>query len=135
MEGNFTCIANDGASVVDYNIASSKLFSKISYFNIEDRDQSVHFPVKCQFTFLCAKQDPLIHLGDKPEYFLTQNNVLRWNETLKEILLTLFREKLTSLKQDITQQVNNSINTAITLVTNVYTSAATCMSKPSKTHF
>ena len=25
-DGNFTCIANDGASVVDYSIASSKLF-------------------------------------------------------------------------------------------------------------
>lgn len=47
-EGNFTCLANDGASVVDYNIASSKLFSYISYLNIEDRDETVHFPVYCQ---------------------------------------------------------------------------------------
>ena len=85
-EGNFTCIANDGASVVDYNIASSKLFSKISYFNIKDRDESVHFPTNCQFTFPCAQRNPCIHTGDKPDYFSAQNNSnpLRWNEKLKE---------------------------------------------------
>ena len=85
-EGNFTCIANDGASVVDYNIASGKLFSKISYFNIEDRDESVHFPINCQFTFQCAQRNPCIHTGDKPDHFSTQNNSnpLRWNEKLKE---------------------------------------------------
>ena len=38
QDGNFNCIANNGASVVDYNIASSKLFAKISNFSIEDRD-------------------------------------------------------------------------------------------------
>ena len=33
--GNYTCTANDGTSVVDYNVASSELFPRISYFNVE----------------------------------------------------------------------------------------------------
>ena len=49
---NFTCKAKNGASLLDYdNIASSKLFAKIAKFSIEDPNESVHFPVYCQFTF------------------------------------------------------------------------------------
>ena len=133
-EGNFTCIANDGASVVDYNIASSKLFSKISYFTIEDRDESVHFPIYCQFTF--PRQNRLMHTREKPDKFSTQSNLnlLRWNEELKGSFLTLFREKLAISKNDISRQINENIDTAIESITNIYIyiSAAKCMFKPSK---
>ena len=130
-EGKFTCIANDGASVVDYNIASSKLFSKISYFDIEDRDESVHFPIYCQFTF--PRQNGLKHTGEKPDKFSTQSNLnlLRWNEELKGSFLTLFHEKLTILKHDISRQINETIDTAIECKTYMYKSAAKCMFKPS----
>ena len=72
-EGNFTCIANDGASVVDYNIASSNLFSKISYFTIEDHDESVHFPIYCQFRF--PRQSRLMYTGEKPDNLSTHSNL------------------------------------------------------------
>ena len=119
-EGNFTCIANDGASVVDYNIASSKLFSKISYFTIEYRDESVHFPINCQFTF--PRQNRLMHTGEKPDKFSTQSNLnlLQWNEELKGSFLTLFREKLAISKNDISRQINENIDTAIESITNIY---------------
>ena len=32
VEGNFTCISNEGRSLVDYIIVSSSLFDKFSYF-------------------------------------------------------------------------------------------------------
>ena len=84
QDGNFTCIANNGASVVDYNIASSKLFAKISNFSIEDRDESVHFPVYCQYTF--PHKNPTPNIGDKPQNRLSQNNLnyLRWSDEQKE---------------------------------------------------
>ena len=39
-DDNYTCIANEGHSVVDYHLASSELFPFISYFNVEMRDES-----------------------------------------------------------------------------------------------
>lgn len=50
-KGEFTCIANDGVNIVDYNIASTELFESISYFHIEDRDDSVYFPLNYVFFF------------------------------------------------------------------------------------
>ena len=131
-EVNLTCIANVGASVVDSNIASSKLFSKISYFTIEDRDESVHFPIYCQFTF--PRQNRLMYKGEKPDKFSTQSNLnlLRWNEELKGSFLTLFRGKLAISKHDISGQINENIDTAIESITNMYISAAKYMFKPSK---
>ena len=64
QDSNFTCLANNRASVVDYNIASSKLFAIVSNFSTEDRDESVRFPVYCQFTF--PRKNPTPHIGDKP---------------------------------------------------------------------
>ena len=39
-DGNYTCIANEGHSLVDYHLASSELFPFIPYFNVEMRDES-----------------------------------------------------------------------------------------------
>ena len=47
-DGQFTCISNDGASVVDYMIASSELFDHIINFKVLDRGESDHFPITCQ---------------------------------------------------------------------------------------
>ena len=37
-EGNYTCIANGGKSVVDYFLASSDIFPKSVDFNLDDAD-------------------------------------------------------------------------------------------------
>lgn len=49
--GEFTCIANDGRSIVDYFIASSYLFPHIAEFEIGKRSESVHFPLHCKLKF------------------------------------------------------------------------------------
>ena len=46
--------------------------------------------------------------------------------------MTLFRSNLNISKRDISQQINENIDATIELLTTVYTSAANCMSKPSK---
>ena len=43
--GNFTSIANEGHSVVDYHIVSTKLLKYCSYFNVDNCDVSDHFPL------------------------------------------------------------------------------------------
>ena len=42
-EGNITCVANEGRSLVDYIIASSNLFDKFSYFCVDNHDFSDMF--------------------------------------------------------------------------------------------
>ena len=58
-KGEFTCITNEGASIVDYNIASSELFENIFLFHEEDRDESVHLPLKCVISFTYQTEEPI----------------------------------------------------------------------------
>ena len=51
IEGNFTCTANDGTSIVDYMIASTHLFQYFTDFCVLDFDQSDHFPLLCCLHF------------------------------------------------------------------------------------
>ena len=46
-EGHITCTSSGGCSVVDYNIASSDLFQFGTDFEILDKHESDHFPLKC----------------------------------------------------------------------------------------
>ena len=46
-KGEITCIANDGASTVDYGIINTKLFDKINSFEIIQRVESYHFLICC----------------------------------------------------------------------------------------
>ena len=104
-----------------------------TYFNIEDRDQSVHFPVYCQFKF--PHENRGIHTGDKSNTNPTHKhtNRLRWNEGLKDNFLRLFREKLARSRQNISLQINQNVDVAINLITDIYTSSAKCMPKSTKT--
>ena len=44
-DGNFTYFSTNGQSVIDYIIASTDLFSYVSYFSVEDIDLPDHFPI------------------------------------------------------------------------------------------
>ena len=43
VDGNITCISNNGMSIVDYIIASSNLFDKFSSFIVDDYDVTIIF--------------------------------------------------------------------------------------------
>ena len=61
-DSNYTCTANDGASIVDYNIASGDLFPHVIYFNVENRDESLHFPLRCEFEFRSNTTETQAHV-------------------------------------------------------------------------
>lgn len=88
-DGNYTFTANDGTSVVDYNIASSDLFRHVSYFNVENSEESVHFPLHCQFKFRTSTID----IQAPVEIFETPRSKLsiRWKEDRKDQFLLTFR--------------------------------------------
>ena len=71
-EGNFTCIANRGTSVVDYMIASSELFNFITDFTVEEKSDSDHFPLTCTLNFETNHKvvEPVFHPNlKKQSYF------------------------------------------------------------------
>ena len=132
-DGNYTCTANDGTSVVDYNIASSDLFPRVSYFNVENRDESVHFPLHCQLKFRSSAADNQapVDLPETPRSKLR----IRWKEDRKDIFLLSFREKLANVNTKLTQNTHYYINEAIKIIIGLYTSASATMTKrftPSK---
>ena len=47
VDGNITCISNEGKSLVDYIIASTSIFDRCTYFCISMQYFSDHFPVIC----------------------------------------------------------------------------------------
>ena len=55
----FTCIANEGASIVNYNSVPSELFENVLLFYIEDRDKSVHFALKCVICLRNQTEEPI----------------------------------------------------------------------------
>ena len=132
-DSNYTCTANDGTSVVYYNIASSDLFPHVSYFNVENRDESVHFPLHCQLkvrSCIADNQAPL----DLPETPRSKLRI-RWKEDRKDIFLLSFREKLANVSTKLTQNIHNNINEPIKIIIGLYTSASATMTKrftPSK---
>ena len=48
IDGNFTSSANNEVIVVDYDIYNTTLFDKCTYFSVENRTESDHFPINCQ---------------------------------------------------------------------------------------
>ena len=47
--GEYTYFANNGASVVDYMLASSNIFPNVTDFNVDNNMFSVHCPLYCTF--------------------------------------------------------------------------------------
>ena len=51
INGNFTCIAENSASVIDYFISEPELFDNISDLEIHERLESIHMPVRLELHF------------------------------------------------------------------------------------
>ena len=53
--GEFTCVANDGKSTVDYILVSTDLIDTIHDFSVVEKDVSDHFPLQC--TISCNRDN------------------------------------------------------------------------------
>ena len=120
--GEFTCIANQGTSIVDYNIASSDLFKNISSFHVEDRDESVHYPLKCISSFPAPAQE--IHLED---HACDPRIKYSWDESKIDTFMTKFRERYNSQYDRILFAFNENVEDASNMFIKLFYSAADCM--------
>ena len=97
-DGNFTCFANNGTSVVDYMIASTALFSKFTYFAVDDFDISDHLPVYCTLTL---HERPKVVTFDDSQ--ATETNVwekYRWNPKMKDAFMAKFRDNFLMFQEN-----------------------------------
>ena len=104
IPGKYTCLANKGASVVDYMASSTSLFKYVTYFKIDDNDETVHFPITCHFSFPTKPNlnDPVV---DSIENMLPWFKY-KWKPELKDI----FVDKLTSEFQQFNETRNSLEN-------------------------
>ena len=99
--GNFTCFANNGASIVDYMIVSSNLFKYISDFKIDDKDSSVHFPLNCQICFKSLPNNQCLNVTDSSNLRTFQR--YKWKDELKDE----FCHKFCNYFQDFNEKLTN----------------------------
>ena len=115
-EGNFTCIANDGASIVDYMIAATHLFQFFTDFGINDMDWSVHFPLFCKINFT---------LNEKNNHSLKSNvhletwHKFKWKPELKEAYIDTFHETFSKLEAELNIRPQNSLFTFLPKFINI----------------
>ena len=87
IQVEYTCFVNNGASAVDYMMASTNLFPYFSDFGVSDSLFSIHCPVYCTLKLErhCVQIDSVT--GEK----LKPWEKIKWNESMKGDFLERFR--------------------------------------------
>ena len=124
IEGEVTCIANEGSSVVDYFIASSNLFQFITDFEVCNRSESVHFPIFCSLTF---DSNVINDNSDDTNGLVHEYVKFRWKDTMKDTFLERFNVIYNDLRDVIFDWIQNNINDCVQTIVKLYQTAAECM--------
>ena len=123
-EGNVTCVANEGRSLVDYIIASSTLFDKFSYFAVDNHDFSDHFPLTCSL-----KLRNIVHEQVAPDDIDIANKWVKykWKESLKQEFLDHFRLQYTNFNNITVNTNQNNVAGLLPEFINVFQKAGKSM--------
>lgn len=123
-EGNYTCIVNEGHSVVDYHIVSTELFPIIFYFNVEMRNESDHFPIFSQLKFVCKQENQ----DNENEPHCSPVYRFKWKEAKgNHFFIHVIHRNLETCRRNIIQCIDGNINDAVVAIVNVYTKPASNM--------
>lgn len=131
--GNFTCITENSASVhvIDYFISESSIFDNISDFEIHDRLESIHMPIRLQLSFATSSnisdQTENVDQGtsDDRKYF-------RYNfrdDLQQEYIQTLSQELESMLANFVALTANDDLSEALAKLMECIMTAAECMKK------
>jgi len=123
-DGNFTCFSNDGASLVDYMIASSNLFPYIRNVCVLDRDDSDHFPLSCELALI---KKPVLNRQSIVVKPLTPIKRYKWNQSRMSSFIDNFKSMLQNLSRSLSNTVCDDVNTGVEAITSVYHEAGQCM--------
>ena len=117
--GDFTFISSLGASVIDYVIGSSDMFTLCEAFDIESRSESPHLPITCKF----QSRDVIV----EPPYAraLGVNFKFSWDSDCDyQFRSNLFSSDVTRILDDCVIQALTDVNKAIEMFNNALYQAA-----------
>ena len=97
---------------------------------LKNRDESVHFPLYCQFHF--TSDIAVTQADSEPAHIPKPTVRMRWNNDLKDQFLQSFRERLVNLREELFRNIFESIDNSVEIITSLYTEAAASMTKRSK---
>ena len=119
-EGHVTCFANDGASLVDFMIASSKLFSFVNTFKDLERDDSDHFPISCSIRLeKKAYNNSVISTHD----MTTPVTKFKWTSFGQSAFVDNFYSLMSEMYEPILDRIISDINGAADMITKFYQQA------------
>ena len=98
---------------------SSDLFKNISLFHVEDRDESVHYPLKCILSLPVPAQE--LHLE---EHACDPRVKYSWDESKIDSFMTKFRERYNSQYDRILFTINENVEDASNMFIELFCSAA-----------
>ena len=121
--GEITCVANEGSSIVDYMLASSALFDSFSNFQVARDDFSDHFPLHCRLLLSHDNQiDQTFELDSNTNTWVKY----KWKEESKNQFMRTFSLLFSNFK-DTVNETNNSMINSLPDFINIYKKAGTCM--------
>lgn len=103
VDGNFTCTANDGKSVVDYILGSASLFEWVSDFYISEEDFSDHFPVCCSLSFKMGYNNASDNIHVRDNANLRQSTSYKWNNDFKDSFMNTFSRLFTNFSRSVSE--------------------------------
>lgn len=115
-EGHFTCVSNNGHSVVNYALVTSKLFDFVSDFSVGNLDESDHFPIHCVFQMFNNDQSRC----DSDMYVLPYYKFL-WDDKFRDAFRQLMTDEYTRTKlADIICEIDTDIDTTVEMIISLY---------------
>ena len=110
--GEYTCVKKQGASVVDYCIVSTEIFSKITHFCVEPRTESDHFPVEFSISTVkttdnVAGIEGAISLGTYQKLKLNKALVTKYVQNVQDKVANFGSKFETQIQIDINQATHD----------------------------
>ena len=122
LNGEFTCTANEGTSIVDYMLASTEFFQYVSHFSVEELDESVHFPLKCSLVFPSV---PIVNIAVANVSCTVCDYVrCRWKAEQSDTFADRVLESLKTVYRELCDRIDNNVNDAVECLLCVFYNSA-----------
>ena len=128
---NFTCIANDGYSIVDYMVASTHLFQFFTDFSFGNMDRSVHFPLFCSIRLELNTRHNNLSSDDDLEIWTKY----RWNPASKSSYMVRFRNNFAQFETSLNENPLDSFISILPSFIDIIKTSAVDMLKRSRVSF
>ena len=114
--GEFTCLANEGASVVDYMLSSSFVFKFVNFFKVDNCIFSVHCPLVCTLSFrqidLCTENTSSINSNEYTRLYWNAEDTERFDHTFSELIRSFYEQLSTSTAVEMLPCFQNVFKTS-----------------------